>query len=114
MFLVGLAALPRTVAAQQLPLLPPPPAFAQAPPPQPFGNLFGPVRPMTPKAVPLFAPLARDAAKNELGARPSRTIVCGMKLVPADPAFDASIRRATPDNSRAFTMRTAPPPVCRQ
>jgi hypothetical protein len=112
--MVGASALPRAAAAQQHPSPSPPPAFAQTKPLQPFGNLFGRMRPTTPKTVPLFAPLSRDASKNELGARASRTIVCGMKLVPADPAFDPSIRRTTPENSPAFTMRTAPPPVCRQ
>ncbi len=112
--MVGASALPRAAAAQQPSPPSPPPAFAQANPVQPFGNLFGRVRPDKMPGKPLFAPVSRDAAKQTLGAQPSRTIVCGMKLVPADPAFDASIRRAVPEGGAAFTMRTAPPPVCRQ
>jgi hypothetical protein len=81
---------------------------------QPFGNLFGRVRPDKAQGTLLFTPPSRDIAKHGLGAQPSRTIVCGMKLVPADPAFDASIRRAVPENGPTFMMRTAPPPVCRQ
>jgi hypothetical protein len=111
---VGASVLPRAAAAQQHPSPSPPPAFAQTKPLQPFGNLFCRVRPGKPQTTPLFAPPSRDASKNDLGARPSRTIVCGMKLVPADPAFDATIRRTVPENSPAFMMRTVPPPVCRQ
>ena len=111
--MVGASALPRAAAAQQHPTLSPPPAFAPTKPLQPFGNLFGRVRPVKPQ-TPLFTPPSRGAAKNNLGAQPSRTIVCGMKLVPADPAFDPSMRRAAPENGPTFMMRTAPPPVCRQ
>ena len=112
--MVGAFALPRAAMAQQHLSPSPPPAFAQAKPVQPFGNLFGRVRPDKTQGTLLFAPPSRDTAKQNLGAQPSRTIVCGMKLVPADPAFDASIRRAVPENGPTFMMRTAPPPVCRQ
>jgi hypothetical protein len=112
--MVGASALPRVAAAQQHPSPSPAPAFAEMQSPQPFGNLFGRVRPDKPQAAPLFTPPSRDMAKNGLAAQPSRTIVCGMKLVPADPAFDALIRRSVPENSPTFMMRTAPPPVCRQ
>jgi hypothetical protein len=113
-FLVAVSAVPRTAAAQQVPVLSAPSAFAPTAPLRPFGNLFGRVRPVKPLATTLFTPPARGAAGKDLVAQPSRTIVCGMKLVPADPAFDAAIRHAVPENSPAFTMRTAPPPVCRQ
>jgi hypothetical protein len=111
--MVGASALPRAAAAQP-PSPSPPPAFAQMKPLQPFGNLFGRVRPGKPQGTLLFAPPSREIAKNLLGAQPSRTIVCGMKLVPADPAFDSSMRRTVPENGPTFMMRTAPPPVCRQ
>ena len=112
--MAGASALPRAAAAQQPPSPSPAPAFAQAKPVQPFGNLFGRVRPEKVPGTLLFAAPSRDALKQHLGAQPSRTIVCGMKLVPADPAFDAAIRRAVPENGPTFMMRTAPPPVCRQ
>src|SRR5215471_21855972 len=33
------------------------------------------------------------------------TIVCGMTLIPADPQFDARIRRTPPVNGQTFTMK---------
>ncbi len=121
--LVGIAALSvatvfgiaaRSTAGQQFPLLPPPPAFAPPPAPQPFGDLFGGARVVkAPPPAQLRTPWL-DAPPNRLKAQPSRTIACGIKLVPAGPAFDPAIRRAVPENGPAFTMRTAPPPVCRQ
>jgi hypothetical protein len=40
------------------------------------------------------------------------TIVCGMTVIPADPQFDAGIRRAPTTNGRTFTMNTIVPKDC--
>jgi hypothetical protein len=113
-FFVTSAAGPPPAAAQDFPLLPPPPAFERATPPQPFGNLFGLQRPpkTQPAPLPLFPSL--ENRNGDLAAQTQQTIVCGMRLVPADPKIDAAMRHAVPANGPAFTMRTVPPPVCRR
>ena len=112
-FLAGApAVLP--AAAQDLPLRPPPPVFAPVKPPQPFGNLFGRQRPMKLQRPTLPKLPSLNSRTIDLAAQQRQTIVCGMRLVPADPKFDAAMRRAVPENGPAFTLRTAPPPVCRQ
>lgn len=42
------------------------------------------------------------------------TVVCGMVLVPADPTFDASMRRDTPKTAdkTTFTIKAIQPTVC--
>jgi hypothetical protein len=101
-------ALPSSAGAQEFPQQPPP-AFAPVKPPQPFGNLFGRERPIKPrKAVPFNALAARA-----LERAPSPAIACPMRTLPADPAFDATIRHAPPlRNGPAFTIRIAPPLAC--
>jgi hypothetical protein len=108
-------ARPFMAAAQEFPLLPPPPAFAPAKPPQPFGNLFGRERPRTAKPAPLVRAQSLETRVSERLAqeRQRPTVVCPMQLVPADPTFDAAMRRAVPANGPAFTIRTAQPPGCR-
>src|SRR5262245_9222335 len=39
------------------------------------------------------------------------TVVCGMTVLRADPAFDAGIRKAPPTD-RVFPLRTVQPTVC--
>jgi hypothetical protein len=109
-FIVTLVACQPPVLAQDLRLLPQPPAFAKPKAPQPFGNLFGRERPSKPQPALLFKTLARPALER---VAPPSTIACPMRLVPADPSLDASIRHAVPENGPAFTMRVAPPLACR-
>lgn len=43
----------------------------------------------------------------------ARTMVCGMTVIPANPAVDPkSIKKAPTD--RKYTMRSVPPPACAQ
>ena len=42
------------------------------------------------------------------------TVVCGMTLIPANPQFDAGIRRTPPANGRTFTLNTIEPKDCRR
>jgi hypothetical protein len=73
---------------------------------RPAANVFAPPRTPTPVQK---SPLFDVRLSPKIAPRPDT--VCGMRLVPADPTFDASMRRA-PEADRAFTMRTTPPPVC--
>ena len=109
--LAVVAASSRTPVAQQLPLRPPPPAFAAPKAPQPFGDLFGSndsqkrLAPLT-KMPRLQAPVDGQFWQQ----RPS--IACPMRMIAADPQFDATMRRNPPPNVPAFTLRAAPPLAC--
>jgi len=75
-----------------------------------FSQLFAP-------STPLFKPSPPNdgnaGSSNLLPARPLPRIVCGMKVVPVDPSFDAKIRRPVPSGKK-FTIRTSKPPICGQ
>jgi hypothetical protein len=75
-----------------------PPSLFTIQPAKPFPSLFG----NRPKVM-LFAALSRSQQHDELGSQPPR-VVCGMTLVPADPRFDARIRRRTPADGRTFAI----------
>ena len=83
-------------------------AVAQAGTPRPdnnpFGKLFG-AKP-TPKVSPPARPTRPSAEKP--------TVVCGMRLFPADPAVDPKIRVNVARSDIHFTMRSVSPPVCRK
>jgi hypothetical protein len=54
------------------------------------------------------------ADSPERSVRQQPTVVCGMMLVPADPAMDAAIRHTVPENGPTFAIRRVQPPVCRR
>ena len=73
-------------------------------------DLFGqkkpaPKPPKPPKVDWNWKPLPQTQA-----ARPS--VVCGMTVVPADPAIDPKIRVAPRDNGVKFAMTVVEPTVC--
>jgi len=107
---VAFVACPRPALAQEFRLLSPPAAFAPAKPPQPFGNLFRRVRPVTPR--PATQLKALTAATVDRAAQPRATIACPMRMLPVDPQFDSTMRHAVPENSPEFRMRIAPPLAC--
>lgn len=78
---------------------------------QPFKNLFP--SPLQPKAQavpkPLFA-VRPQVGRDTQGAR----VVCGMTLIPVDPAFDRAIRGATPERAPRPATRAVPAPTCEQ
>jgi hypothetical protein len=45
-------------------------------------------------------------------AAPKPSVVCGMTVIPADPAIDPKIRVAPPDNGVKFAMKVVEPTVC--
>lgn len=117
--LVGSGTASKTVSAQdQLP-----PATTTTPGIGQFGSLFA-------------SPALRDLVGNRLTrSRPTDLktffksppfdqseprpadkpiVLCGMTLLPADPAIDTGIRRSVPTDGQQFTMRRVVPEVCRQ
>jgi hypothetical protein len=103
----------------------PPPATATTPGIGHFGSLFTSPpprnlvggrltrsRPTDLKASLLFKSPRLDQSEPRLGDKPS--VVCGMTLLPADPAIDTGIRRSVPTDGEQFTMRRVVPEVCRQ
>jgi hypothetical protein len=98
--------------AQELPVVPPPPAFAPAPLLRPFGDLFAVPRPRKPQPV-LLANIPKGATPIGSGLDRRPLAACPMQTQPVDPAFDASMRQMVPDQTMAFTMRTAPRLSCR-
>jgi hypothetical protein len=70
-------------------------------------DLFGQKKPAPkpPKVDWNWKPLAQTQA-----SRPS--VVCGMTVVPADPAIDPKIRVAPRDNGVKFAMKVVEPTIC--
>ena len=70
-------------------------------------DLFGQKKPASkpPKVDWNWKPLTQTPA-----ARPS--VVCGMTVVPADPAIDPKIRIVPRDNGVKFAMKVVEPTVC--
>jgi hypothetical protein len=101
----GALAPPPSVAAQGSPGVA---AVAQAGTPKPdnnpFGKLFG-AKP-TPKVLP--------PAQQSRPSAPKPTVMCGLRLFPADPAVDPKMRIDVAGRGTYFTMRSVSPPVCRK
>ena len=110
-----------TVSAQDQP----PPATATTPGIGQFGSLFTspPPRnlvggrltrspPTDLKTSLLFKSPRLDQSEPRRADKPR--VVCGMTLLPADPAIDTGIRRSVPTDGEQFTMRKVVPEVCRQ
>jgi hypothetical protein len=80
------------------------PAFAQGSRANPYQNLFKP---------PDLKAAARAEQRDNATRATEPRVVCGMKVIPADPNIDPKIfveRRADPTR---YTMRIVPPPVCK-
>src|SRR5262245_3622964 len=79
------------------------PPAEQAAVPQPFGFRLKP---------PVAAQLLRDKAAQALKGRvepAQRRMLCPMRTIPVDPAFDATIRKHPPQDV-TFQIRTIHPP----
>src|SRR5262245_6108086 len=80
----------------------------------PFSKLFAPSPPLKPDAPTQQTDANVQRARAMLFmARPGARIVCGMPMVPVDPAFDAKIRRPVP-SGKTFTIKRIKPPICGQ
>lgn len=82
-----------------------------SPQPNAFGNLFG-QRPR-PRKQPqsIFAGASTPSPAPGLA---QAVIVCGLTLLPADPAVDAAIRHPLPANVGTFTMQKIVPSACQR
>jgi hypothetical protein len=119
--LVGAGSATTTVSAhdQQPPATAPSPGigyfgslFASPTPRDLFGNRLTRSRPTEPQPSLLFKSPRFDQSEPRPADKP--TVVCGMTLLPADPATDTGIRRSAPTDGQQFTMRRIVPDVCRQ
>ena len=93
-----------------------PTLFTHATPSNPLGNLFAT---QGGKAVPKGqSPLTQQQlealARQQLEQKASRTVVCGMTIVTADPKIDPGIKHVVPDNGVTFTLKTVQPTVCQK
>ena len=82
----------------------PKPGGAFTPPPRQSGQLF------------LQMNNAKEEALRRLQARVQvgpPTVVCGMTVIPADPAVDPKSIKKAP-NDKKYTMRSVPPGICGQ
>ena len=86
--------------------------FASPTPRDPVGNRLTRSRPTDPKTSLLFKSPQLDQSETRPGDKP--TVVCGMTLLPADPATDTGIRRSAPTDGQHFTLGRIVPDVCRQ
>jgi hypothetical protein len=86
--------------------------FASPTPRDLVGNRLTRSRPTDPKTSLLFKSPRLDQSEPRPSDKP--TVVCGMTLLPADPATDTGIRRSAPTDGQQFTMRRIVPEVCRQ
>jgi hypothetical protein len=65
---------------------------------------------------PAFKPYIVDWGARPLAAErstPKPSVVCGMTLVPADPATDPKMKAAVPNHGVTFTVQSVPPTMCR-
>ena len=79
----------------------------------PFSKLFSPSTPLLKPEAPL-TPTAGNTANQMVRPPLAPRVVCGMTMIPVDPAFDANIRRPVPSSGTKFTLKTVKPPVCGQ
>jgi hypothetical protein len=82
----------------------------------PYGSFF-PAQPQKAAKPPIVFPpplllQPRADASRAFDSAPKTT--CGMTMIPADSKTDAAILHAVPDHGPQYTMRIAPPSVCRQ
>jgi hypothetical protein len=101
----GLVELAPRVNAQSPPSAPP---FGPAPPKRP---LFGAQAPSSDQREPLREVVSRlqGEAQSRLGMKPK--VVCGMTVIPAQPAVDPKSIKKGPED-RKYTMRSVRPAMC--
>jgi hypothetical protein len=124
--IAGVLAASVSMSAQRgsagLPLQPTPRSGVTAPtlfPPVQKEHPIGqPVRPPTQDRLKAAVAAALESAtRTALSTRrvpPQPAVVCGMRLIPADPNLDPAIRRAVPENGPDFAIRTLVPRICQR
>lgn len=88
------------------------PAFAEQPVPAPSTRSFGALRPSHSPYKELFEPRQSVQPIEAPVAKPK--VVCGMTIIPADPAIDPKMAIAPKrDSNLKYTIRAIEPPICR-
>jgi hypothetical protein len=80
----------------------------------PYDTLFqvpGQPRPTRDPLPDWWRTTAPFAAPGTVPERPA--LVCGMTVIPADPAIDPKMRREPAPDGTRYTLRTIEPPICR-
>jgi hypothetical protein len=80
------------------------PALAQGSRANPYQNLFKP---------PDLKAAARAEQRDNATRASEPRVVCGMKVIPADPNIDPKIFVERPADATRYTMRVIPPPICK-
>jgi hypothetical protein len=80
------------------------PSFAQASRANPYKNLFKP---------PDLKAVARAQQSDSVTRAREPRVVCGMKVIPADPSIDPKMIIPRPPDGTRYTMRVIPPPICK-
>ncbi len=90
------------------------PWFPASPQPTPLGDLMQKKDDVQKKQRETLAAAAlkRNIVISVAPTTGQPTIVCGMTVIPADPQFDARIRRTPPANGQSFTMQSIVPKDC--
>lgn len=84
--------------------------YGRQAPARPFARLFQ-VPPLSPSRAPGPAPRALPSTPPA-PARPGPRTVCGMVVIPVDPAVDAGILAGRPRGDTRYSMRVITPPAC--
>lgn len=100
-----IGAAPAPVRAQQ------PPAGAASADGRSYLNLQPRRRMNQPPLFPT-APRLTPAQPQVAAGAPGRRVVCGMTIIPADPAVDPGIQARVAPRSTTPTMRVIEPPLC--
>jgi hypothetical protein len=82
----------------------------------PYGDLFQaqPKKTVKPPMVfpaPFFPQPRADASR---ASESTPKVTCGMTMIPADSKSDSTILHTVPEQGPQYTMRIAPPSICRQ
>ena len=82
----------------------------------PYGNLFQ-AQPKTAAKPPIVFPAPFSSQTRADASRASESAAkttCGMTMIPADSKKDTAILHTVPERGPQYTMRIAPPSICRQ
>lgn len=82
----------------------------------PYGDFFQ-AQPKTAAKPPIVFPAPFFQQPRADASRASESALkttCGMTMIPADSKTDAAILHTVPEHGPQYTMRIAPPPICRQ
>ena len=92
------------------------PLFASGSSSQQAGQQPAPTRPAPYKKLFQLQPLeqvARAQRREEAARSTAPRVVCGMTLIPVDPAIDPKMAIAPKNEDTRYTIRAIEPPICK-